>query len=390
MSVVSFGSRNSLPGGLGSCLEKKETSLSSCIGKILILGASFLTVCFITCAVVINPLFAPLLVGVVAMAILGVKLIEKPAKLEDKRPALEDKRPAEVMPADFSSRPRAVVENRPVGLRNASNNCWANSMLQFLMNIPNYSNVIFAGEETSLTVNMRRYLEAMREKEAVSKKVNTQEIRSFLSSEQRTHISGSFERQEDVSEALECIFQEAYIYNQLVEAFLGEPFVERGVGSPFIGLSFGRAGENKPFADHISQYFDFETDEYMRRLRKFQGGAPDDFIVKQERFYRQDIRDTGEVIQGKHMQKIDIPERYMLPAEYTTDETEDTPYECDTFINHIGTGINSGHYVAYVKKKNAQGKVSFWECNDSHITEISERKFFSKMKEAYFLHFKKV
>jgi ubiquitin C-terminal hydrolase len=327
---------------------------------------------------------------VVAMAILGVKLIEKPAKLEDKRPALEDKRPAEVMPADFSSRPRAVVENRPVGLRNASNNCWANSMLQFLMNIPNYSNVIFARRETSLTVNMRRYLEAEREKEKVSKKVNTQEIRSFLSREGRTHIDRSSHRQEDVSEALEYIFEEAHIYNPLLEAYLGKPFVEAPVGSPFIGLSLARAGENAPFAAHISQYFDFETDEHMRRLRKFQGGAPDDFIVKQERFYREDIRDTGEVIQGKHMQKIDVPERYMLPADYTTDETEDTPYECDTFINHIGTGINSGHYVAYVKKKNAQGKVSFWECNDSHVTEISERKFFRKMKEAYFLHFKKV
>ncbi len=385
MSAISFPSAEGSSVGAISCisLKKCNPSLPSCIGKILILGSSFLTVCFITCAVVVNPLFVLPLVGVVAMAILGVKLIENPSDevVERVVPFVVERVCAPAV--------RACVVNAPVGLKNVSNNCWANSMLQFLMNISNYRDAILRGGDTPLTQNMRRYLEAERKQERVARQVNTQEIRAFLSSDRRTHIDGSSSRQEDVSEALEYIFQQADLYNGVSEHAVDKVPREMPESSPFIGLSLG-ACDKRPFAEHISQYFNFKTDEGILRERKFIGNAPVDFTVKQERFYRQDVQETGKVLQGKHLQKIDVPRRYMLPAHFTTEEQKDTPYECDAFISHIGQRLNSGHYVAYVKKQNARGRSTFWECNDSQVTKITEENFFSKMTEAYFLHFRKV
>ncbi|MBM3193303.1 MAG: ubiquitin carboxyl-terminal hydrolase [Chlamydiae bacterium] len=441
MSVVSsssYGIFNESPRVYSNSFQ--ETPLSNYVGQILILGSSFSTIAILVCSVVVSPWFAPLLVGVVAMAILGVKLIEnepEPQPIKQKvPPAPQAKRQHVKAVSNANPRrrgfdsvipridPKAVLDdaipridpkavlgdaipridpkavlgdaiprvartrNAPIGLSNQSNNCWANSCLQFLMNIPTYRDAILSGEEdTLLKKNMKRYLRAQEGRE--TSRVNTQEIRSFLSSSQRTHIHRSAGRQEDVSEALEYIFDEAGLYNDVSEAFLGQVFHEVQRASPFVGLSLANSRENAPFIPHMAQYFNFLADGHLRR-RKFTGDAPSDFIVKQERFYREDIRGTTEFIQGKHMQKIDVPLRYELPAEYTTNGIGPTEYECDAFITHIGPRINSGHYVAFVKKQDETGRVTYWKCNDSHVSEISETKFVSEMKDAYFLHFKKV
>lgn len=391
--------------------DLKETSLSQYVGQILILGSSFSTIAVLVCSVVVSPWFAPLLIGVVAMAILGVKLIEtepdsSPSKQrrervifdETRRGAVLDRSAPRITRGAIIEGPLPTIESSqhpPVGLTNEGCNCWANSCLQFLMNIPTYREAVFFRKDSPLTRNMQRYLRAQALGETVASRVNTQEIRTFLSSRPRgtqigTLIHRSSRRQEDVSEALEYIFHEAGLYNDVSEAYLDQPFHDVPRASPFIGLGFASAGENAPFGPHMAQYFDYLADGLLRRFRKFRGKAPSDLIVKQERFYRLDIVETGEFIQGKHLQKIDVPLRYQLPPEYTTEETEPTEYECDAFITHIGRSMNSGHYVAFLKKQDPVGRVTYWKCDDNKIFPILEETFLSEMKVAYFLHFKKV
>lgn len=101
---------------------------------------------------------------------------------------------------------------------------------------------------------------------------------------------------------------------------------------------------------------------------------------------------------SKNQRELELPERFVLPCGLlnskiveennyedfvkalgmeseqiaTSDETDVTDFELTALVVHLGMSLNSGHYVAYVKKKKANGGFQWYYCSDSHVSPVGE------------------
>jgi hypothetical protein len=369
------------------------------VGKVLLALAAAVVILSITFAAVFNPLWALGLVAVVALAVFGCQL----SKARNVRNSI-------VIPC---LAPVPFYPGQPVGIPNGGCNCWANSMWQFLMRSPTYVAGVQGLNDAALNNNIAAYQQAGGAQRFLSA-VNSQELRTTLSQRMgvvaavndpaRAPVRGRGAAapapvveyalnpqafvQEDPAAPLEHLMRGAGFTTQMLQTVGGGRAIAQAP-EVFVPLEFRHTREGEAFETHFRRYFQFQTDRGVEVRHHFPA-APQEFIVKQNRFFQQHDQ-HGRPIRMKYNQAVVVPERYTLPGEFVDGGGDDTPYECDEFISHLGQAVNSGHYVSYVKNRDAAtGMETFWLCDDSIVTEVTRATYLAEMGRAYILHFRRL
>lgn len=385
MSHLAITKSNSVDSTQAFCKKRsKEPLLLNRTG--IILGASFLTIGILVCSVVVSPWFAPLLIGVIALTILGIKLIHINK---------------EVRRAEISSESSTSELSDPVGLiNNGSNDCWINSSIQFLMNIQSYREAICSHESAlanALKPDIEAYLDAQRLRRTVADRTRAKRetIRNLLHARVR--------EQSDPFEVLNGVLSEiANIRYKLREYSHLHDSPEQPIGYKLASHScFIPCNPTIPkdpeeaelsFAHQMKSFFNPRIEDsdprdrswaiYCRRFEE----PPSDLLVKQESLNFD--RTTQALIATHH--NIKINSRFTFSSNQYIASDRDQPeeqytYVCDAFIMRIGdSNPESGHFVTYLRKGD-----KYWLCNDETVTEITQDVFEKKMRTAYILHFKK-
>ena len=267
-------------------------------------------------------------------------------------------------------------------------------MMQLLIHVPAYRDRIlerYAG--TPLAINIERYIRSQNSKEFLSSEVDSQEIRRFLAETyDQGHgdggrINPDADVQEDAGVPLMGILTSCHMGNRIRTTSSGS--IENI--ETMLPLHIDRRPHGNMFTLQMNEYFRDNSLPGILISKMFLGGAPRDFMVMQSRFTTSIHPTTGAFQAEKYKGKVNFPGRYELPPEFVEGATNPTPYECDSFITHIGSSLLAGHYVAFIKKTDPNsGLETFWKCNDHTVTEIKQSRFQYEMRSAYLLHFQKL
>jgi Ubiquitin carboxyl-terminal hydrolase len=381
------------------------------LGNILIGAGVVISLGAIVCAIVVNPFCALGLIVAIALCIIGTHFIDNENSTVEDEGGIERSLKSPQMNPAQPFRPivrlagQPFVPGQPVGLVNPGCNCWANSMLQFIMNVPRYKQAILTNcNDTRLADALRSYEESSVEKERVSEKVDTQTIRTELHSWEVeggsvNPIAASYNQQEDVAGGFNLFFDKMQL-NSLANISLYEdghagalnidplgeliilPFQEKDIEVSteynFLDLMENLHTENFELINN-------ETKE-LRKLKKVINFSeiPDDFSIMLGRFKINSW--------GSPTLKINAPvifdEFFEMPTEFLSSSASSSNparFLCDCFIEHRGETPRSGHYVTYIKND-----AGYWECNDRNITKIKKSRYLEKMQLGYVFHFNKI
>lgn len=309
------------------------------LGGILMGLAAAGTVAAIVCAIVLNPFAALALIVCVALGALSYPLV-----------AAENVNGFLYMPWYASYIP--YIEGQPIGIPRPGHNCWINVALQFLMNAPSYRQILFTTfQGTPFEQQARLYEAAEAAKKTVASEVDTQALREWLST-QNMGISKNKMEQDDPLRVLFYILRGGGIR---------VPRIEKEKDGYYIELF---ACNGRDFAKVMEANF-----TQYGALRE----APDDIMVH----FARSLADGGKYNEPM----INLPRIYRVPKEYVQGATEDILYECDGWINHLGSSSNSGHYVFCNNQ---------WRVDDSRARLISQAAADKARSLASIWHFRRI
>ncbi|HSX14237.1 MAG TPA: ubiquitin carboxyl-terminal hydrolase family protein [Chlamydiales bacterium] len=80
----------------------------------------------------------------------------------------------------------------------------------------------------------------------------------------------------------------------------------------------------------------------------------------------------------------DVPEIFVMPQEYCANG-ETATYQLRSVISHLGSNLDGGHYVAYVRKGN-----SYFYANDRRIEKIDREGMLEGARNGYILIYDKI
>lgn len=302
----------------------------------------------------------------------------------------------------------------PVGLKNSSGaNCWANALLQFIMNCPRYVESLkkcplkFKG--VSLKTLINQYREDQNNLLKVSK-VETQNLREIIHMKAPS-VSSDSTTQQDATVALEALsdwlphFDSRgrlnYSYKNLAPPDPAKNNINRSFEfldndrfstvADYRGLIFlviGRAFSSKKV--QLTKLLD-----YCLAPQLMNGGKAKFFNNSSEEISYPFVSHERKLISPPedlclHLDRTENLEKEIaVPLKLSLEKSKhilnrDAEYVLDSFILHTGNR-EGGHYKTYVQKKG-----HWFECNDSSITEISEAKALDIAKKALMVHYSKV
>lgn len=304
------------------------------------------------------------------------------------------------------------IQKFPIGIPNISNNCWANSMLQFLM-IPAFrKNVVMKLPEEfkDLREFMSTYVrdQNKNESEPGSKPISvasSQKVREMLSMLTGGQISNQPFRQEDAYEALSILMQ--YVPEQGNSLFTEVTTTRQYTIPPNSSIN-SKLGTHLCDLNYKGQST-YSTKEYQIFL-DLQGNSmlPFEKLVEKAMCNRESEEATyngcrlkmkeetrtfktmpkhlvfsikrftySRVGPMKIQAEIALPERYVLPKKYV-ETGKNGSYVLKGFIRHMGA-FGGGHYVAYIKADNG----TWLYCSDSQVKIASASEIRAAINQAY-------
>ncbi|HSX04767.1 MAG TPA: hypothetical protein VLG76_08590 [Rhabdochlamydiaceae bacterium] len=320
-------------------------------------------------ALVISCIVTPVLLYGVVPLILGVVYKILSSSKKENPIALETQLATAPSPIHF------------VGLNNQYNECFLNAALQFLEDTPLYEEIISNNKDLEMLKNIHEGITRARQNnEGVAEHVDTHALRLWLRDKTkyvdvRDHdliYEISEYGQEDASILLETLFRTGYsplpLYNVRFRphASVLNPQEQLHLIDLQINSSDFIQNHNAFFWDIPDRHYNF--------IRQF-NDAPTDYFIRLKRFNAAGQKITTDV---------NVPETYSLTKDMHT-MGNDATYEIDRFIQHRGSSIRGGHYVAF-RKVIIQGVEAYLEFNDRYVGAITKEQFYAQMKQAYWLH----
>lgn len=320
------------------------------------------------------------------------------------------------------------VNEPPIGIENVSNNCWANSLLQFCQAVPVLKNFCksqwFWQTLHPIGSFLAEYESDQNRKSAVSA-ANSQAVRACLSAQSVSYIAANGTRERSISSDMhvQCDASEALsiILNQMScpvkmqtihrcknherewvsspQEYQDMPKIELPLGRSrsFVRLfeSFLKSTPQEPIEGMEDPITKKRDGHVVSEERLFQS-APPDLFVSLGRFANQRTSWLGASWLGRLFggadvellkvdDAIDIPDVIPLKDEFVHTH-KGANYQVDAFIQHRGSSLGHGHYVAYVKSPEGV----WFECNDALVRRISLSTAERERARAYLLHFHKV
>ncbi|MBS0652022.1 MAG: ubiquitin carboxyl-terminal hydrolase [Verrucomicrobia bacterium] len=278
------------------------------------------------------------------------------------------------------------VPGQPVGLINSGNNCWANASMQLLLNSPTLLANPAAQRIPQVQQIAQAYAATQNIQDRVVRSADGQLIRNVLHGAGRVHADSV---QEDAAEFFEYLFEVPHSLYHLQETVQGVAR-HQTTDLPLIPLALEQ-NISTPFNTLFNSFFNFQDDAGQAHALRF-ASAPDDLLVQLRRFYTP-LRDGRPIVidaqghyqEARHNQAIAVPQNTTLEARHCQDG-QAANYECDGFIVQFGNTINSGHYVAFVKRPDN----TWWACNDRRVRQITPEYAQQLMNQGYIYHYRKV
>lgn len=337
-----------------------KAKITLVVGRILQVIAVLAIAASVACAFVATPLTLLGMIPAVAVGLLG-----------------------SWMTGDLSGVAREVKRaflpaGRPVGLVNSGQNCWVNSALQFLINIPGYKGQI---AKIPLLNQLKNQYEPARAKKADTLNQDWgQAVRLYLSA-QNDQISANQFIPSDPMDVLEHVFEgvNGLSFNQTTVNDTTERY------EPYVEVNLDDR-QTHSFQHMFNGFFNYTVEN--QQVARTLPAPPKDLLIKSRRYYPEMIQMTdpqGNPRAVVHPMKISdpiqMPEKLILEGRFANSQT-DHAYSCDAFILHIGQGASGGHYVTYVKRNNV-----WWLCNDTEVTRVQEDEVRNAMRFAYIFHY---
>ncbi len=287
-------------------------------------------------------------------------------------------------------KPSNVVVVPPIGIANKSGNCWINSSLQLLFNVPAY----------------RRVMENLLE--------NTDPKLSIFRDAYKTHNEGGHVDSQKIREWLHKLNPREVSLNSsqqlCYEICLSAILLKVGYSLPKeIRHQITREGERAnsvSVAPLPTSIFDISTDFIDENANNNVTDALNHYFYKTEPSNIED--ETGKVIRKRTLATIltldSKPEDFSISVDFSKtlkkkDVKElqgamevslsrqlgnDADYFCDGFIRHSGSGTGYGHYIAYFLK---DGK--WWEASDSDVGQMDLKEVNEQLAKASYIHYQK-
>lgn len=281
---------------------------------------------------------------------------------------------------EIKPHPLLLKELAPAGIRNASANCWANSIIQFFSMAPSITRYLFSlsHDRCSAFVSLlQNYYKAQVQAKEVADTVDSQLLRVSLD-----NVPKSVHEHVCAGQGIEEIFDKAGFQYRMQQEYHSKSGVSitEPPGIQRIDLDL-----MTPARDFKKLFFDFFTtplEEGTLKMLKFVD-PPEDLIIKALRYGQQGVnndfsgRDIRDDISG-------IPEQFELPKEFTVANRQGIQYELNGCIIQRGS-LRSGHYVCLVKKKDG-----WYLMNDSSRELISKEEANDYFKQGYFFLYSKI
>ncbi len=298
--------------------------------------------------------------------------------------------PLEVHPIDIEGDPH-VPKLR--GIKNGGANCWMNSALQAVFNLPFFRNELercsaYSWRVGAVAQAFQQYQADQCHDAKTVSEVDSQKVREWLSKGLGKNSSGQDVLTTNIS-SQECPMDFIHYFLRQVGhplPLIKEYQITKETGlDPVMTASkdtridlFDLSGfyfaETPPMLSAFNNYFHLEqkTLNGSRTISKRLQSPPEDFFV-------------GLSLAGDDMIKrnkvIDVP----MELSFTKKQFGDyASYKCDLFFIHKGDHTNYGHYEAAIC---LNGR--WWLANDSSVTALSTKKAQEMVRTAPFVHYSK-
>lgn len=216
-----------------------------------------------------------------------------------------------------------AAQEAPIGLTNNQNFCYANSLIQLAVNLPFLKSRLSSHDQFNLIFTAY---------EDARKEGTTPDLSLF-----EQILTNEENRQQDPFDILGC----------LLANLKTTPNGSDVINFPRMQAKAGKAEQV------LQNSLDKPTFE----------SAPDHLMVHTIRY-----DDKQNKLQGPLT--IDSSERINISLD-----RENLTYRLRGFTVHLGEETTSGHYVAYFKTKNEDGKTVYYEANDEEIRVLTREKF---------------
>lgn len=280
---------------------------------------------------------------------------------------------------------KTEIEDQPLGLKRKGFNCWMNASLQLISNTAAYQKLMENlplkryGKLQKLSSAYEQYQQELENppSDRVSK-VNTQELREWLSKATGTVSKDAWEQEDPKDFFAFFLRQTEHPLPTLTNKTSrdGRVYaVEKSNKKHYFTLLPHL--KNTSEVDLKDLFHDFFNDNFgsSKVVRSYEK-TPDDFLVHLYRFCE---NKKGKIT--KNQTKI----QKALELSFSDKEFgEAAKYQCDGFLVHNGS-FDQGHFITYVRKK---GK--WWEANDTNIRMMSNADAEKRLGNAYIIHYQKI
>lgn len=275
--------------------------------------------------------------------------------------------------------PVVMKEFPPAGIENASANCWANSIIQFLTNAPMIATQIFANKNgpcSALTFLIQTYYQAQLEGKPLADKVDSQVLRLSLS-----NVPKSVHEHVCVGQGLEEIFDHAGFQYEMQQEYRSKNGLSTTFPQGIQMIDLDLVTPTRDFKKLFADFFTTQMEEGSSKTLKFVT-PPDDLVIKALRYGQQGV---GKAFGGKAIKDAitGIPEQLELPKEYTL-MNDAVQYELTGCMVQSGN-LNGGHYVCLLKKG-----ADWYLMNDSSKNILNKEEVAEYLKKGYFFLYNKI
>jgi ubiquitin C-terminal hydrolase len=310
-------------------------------------------------------------------------------------------------------------KEQPLGISNAGCNCWANSMIQFILNIASLQERInrlgFFNPLHVLKSIKLRYLTEREDQGNYFSSIDSQTFRKALHSKNET-ISSSSDHQEDPHEAFN------------ISQLLPKISMEKRVQYSHHGIDGPLEYEERDRSLHLLGNETFETvgtdivdcislpirqgfllnysltdllDIYLNNTNLEKDGSTQFLDCRGEALRRYPSKRESYRFKAipndlffslKRFDnegcKVNVPVNIPLQIHLKRGKhllEGDANLELDGFIIHLGDSLKSGHYKSCIKK-NGQ----WYLCNDKMVSKVTEKEALDLAKTSYLYHYQKI
>jgi hypothetical protein len=374
------------------------------IGNFLLIAGVFAFYGCIGAAIFVNPLIAIGVVAAIGIAAIGNKLREdmpgspgsdSDFELESEKPEKPKKTASSAQTPRVTPRPEPSPSSRtdplkPKGiLNNSGSDCWINSMIQLLANIPQF--VVDSG--TIVDRYKKQLFDIICGHAGGTAPKESNKIRGIMrEGDHRLERGG--QGQQDAANILE--FLNGHLGPLRKKSGLdGGIALAQGEGGVIqIPMSLDSRGTVLDLQEKFDESFSIHANSQIGEgiVSFFYDSPPDYMILQLKRFGQINDPAGGQVLVRTKIadkMKLEGGNLKLKPQHCSQDATQaEISYDCRGFVYHSGA-LSGGHYKAYLKRGEV-GSFKFYECSDSTVSVISETRYLEYMKDAYILHFQKV